>query len=130
MYGDKVDGKKLARLADTTAKNGTDDWQLDTAARELGFRLVFRVLRTMDEAYVALRADLRHDTPVLLCIDYCDNEMSHWVAAVHGNSRHVWICDPEMASVEQRLTWRRLLRRWHYGLPDEIRFYAYSVVPL
>ncbi len=123
MYGDKVDGKMLAKLAGTTY-DGTDDWQIDRAARELGFRLRHRMHRYPAEAYADLLATLRDRTPVLLCVD----NYGHWITAVRATTRHVWICEVADVDVLRRVTWRQLFRRLQYGLPDELRYDLYPLV--
>lgn len=126
-YGDRVDGKRLAALAETDPINGTDEDGLNVAAREFGFKLQHRLCRTEDECWATLRDLLVSRTPVLLCVD----SFTHWIVASGCSPRNVWICDPARDEGEnfRRVTWRQLLRRLHYGLPDEIRFDLYPLVP-
>jgi hypothetical protein len=106
---------------------GTDEDGLDEAAREFGFKLGHRVVWSVDAAFAELLSLFRAGTPLLLCVDNHD----HWIAGIRGTSRHAWICDParDEPEVLRRLTWRVLLRRLHWGLPDELRFDIYPLLP-
>lgn len=125
-YGDRVDGRKLAVLGETNPRDGTDEDGLNEAAREFGFKLDHVLCWTVEEAFTQALAFLQHKTPLMLCVDNHD----HWIAAVKGTSRHAWIVDPARDEGEnlRRATWRQLLRRLHWGLPDEIRFHLYPLV--
>lgn len=131
-YGDRVDGRRLAILGSTDRENGADEDGLDEAAREFGFHIEHRTLRTVDAAFAEILGLLRTKTPVLLCVDVVNGEWTHWIAVVRGTSRHAWICDPARDETEvlRRVTWRVLLRRLHWGLPDELRFDVYPLVPI
>lgn len=126
-YGDRVAGKRLAWLGGTTKADGTDIEGLADAALEYGFRVRHQLHRTASDASVALMELLRARTPVLLPVDAWD----HWIVAVRCTSRRVWVCDPQRdgQDVHRHHTWRQLLRRLHWGLPDEIRFDLYGLVP-
>lgn len=126
-YGDRVDGRRLATLAQTDLRKETDEDQLRVAAKEFGFRIGHVLHRDCAGASAECLGLLQHQTPILLCVD----SFSHWITAVKGKSRHVWIVDPARDEGEnfRRTTWRDLLRRVHWGLPDEIRFDLYPVVP-
>jgi hypothetical protein len=132
-YGDRVDGKRLALLGNTTQDEGTSFDGLNEAALEFGFRLEFKAYRDVTVAYLAMRETLHGGVPILMCVDYDHEkaEYTHWIAAIRGTSRHVWVCDPARneGEVLRKRTWRQLLRRLHWGLPDELRFEVYPVVP-
>lgn len=125
-YGDRVDGRRLARLAGTTWW-GTEVDKLDDAALAYGFRIKHEVYRDAATAALALRGLLSARKPLLLSTE---ND-AHWIVAVRATSRYVWIFDPAFDEGEglQRVTWRFLLRRIHQGLPDELRFHLYPLVP-
>ncbi len=77
--------------------------------------------------------NLEDGKPVLLCVD----SWSHWITALpRGNgvrltARHVWVADParDGDEVVKRSTWRQLLRRAQWGLPDEVRFDLFVLEP-
>ena len=132
VYGDRVDGRKLAELANTDPGEGTDDAGLAFAAAIFGLKIRQEILWNEADAALRLRENLHDKKPVLMACD----DWSHWTVAMpHGRKgstlRHVWLADPsrDREQVVERYTWRQLLRRAHWGLPDEIRFDWYVLEP-
>lgn len=130
-YGDRVDGRKLAELAGTDSE-GTDEHGLARAAEIFGLKATWYVSRDEADAAEFIRTTLEDKKPMLVCFDHWE----HWSAIVpHGRlgatQRHVWVADPARDGDEvlRRYTWRQLLRRAHYGLPDEIRWDLYVLEP-
>jgi len=125
-YGDRVAGPRLAKLAETTWW-GTEIESIDEAASEYGFRVYRETFRDPANVAKAALEHLKNRTPLLLATENDD----HWIVAVRGTTRHVWLFDPAFDEGDglHRVTWRHTLRRIHQGLPDEIRFHLYPLVP-
>jgi hypothetical protein len=130
-YGDKVDGRLLARLAGTDQQDGTDVDGLKAAAAIFGLKVSQWVSHEQGDAALKLRELLEHGDPVLVCTE----QWTHWVCAlprgrgVGLTNRHVWVADParDGDQVVRRHTWRQFMRRAAWGLPDEIRFDLYPL---
>lgn len=126
-YGDKVDGRKLARLAGTTS-DGTCEHGLIAAAEIFGLKVRQEIIRNEATCALRVKEHLHDGKPILVCVDHWE----HWTALVpHGRygstQRHVWLADParDGEEVVRRYTWRQFLRRAHWGLADEVRWDLY-----
>jgi hypothetical protein len=107
-------------------RDGRCEHGLARAAGNLGYRLKHVLVRAPAEAYKAIRLYLDAGAPVLVCCEH----FSHWVTIIRANSRHAWVADSSRDESEhlRRVTWRALLRRVTYGLPDEVRFDLYPLL--
>jgi ABC-type bacteriocin/lantibiotic exporter with double-glycine peptidase domain len=132
-YGERVDGRKLAELANTDPGEGTDVEGLKAAADIFGLKISQWVSREQGDAAVTLRRLLEEGAPVLLATE----QWEHWVCAlprgrgIRLTNRNVWVADParDGDSVVRRTTWRKILRRAQWGLPDEVVWHMYAVEP-
>jgi hypothetical protein len=124
---------ELARIAGSTDKNGTDDWQLARAAQVHGCTL--SVVRR-SHAWAA-RQELEHwfarGVPVLLCLD----QWEHWVTVVSADAEHVVVFDSQFDNAVLRLErWDRIVerlvfrrRRWR-GLWTQRLYDLHPLVPV
>lgn len=96
-------------------REGTDEAQLDEAARRYGFELPTVRKLQADEARDELVEYLKDGVPCLLCVDDWD----HWVTAVHEERERFIILDSEKPEVVVILDWPRLKELWVYHEEDE-----------
>lgn len=120
----------LTRLAGST-EDGTDESQLERAARRFGCNLPLVRRRTPDAARRALAAELERGRPVLLCVD----QWEHWITAVALHGQDVVVFDSHFATplrvepwarLEQRLGYHQ--RRWR-GLWERTMYDLHPLVP-
>jgi hypothetical protein len=126
MRGVLVSEWEIARLAGMNP-DGTDEVQLESAARRYGCELP--TIRELDaeEAREQLVGYLRDGVPCLLCVDGWD----HWVTAVHEEEGRFIVLDSEKPEVIVVLDWPRLRARWVYHDGDEGAVQAlYDLHPL
>jgi hypothetical protein len=100
---------EIARLAGATP-DGTDEAQLEHAARQFGCELpTIRELEP-ENARQKLVSYLHDGTPCLLCIDGWD----HWVTALHEEAGQFIVLDSEKPEVITIIDWPRLRKLWTY----------------
>jgi hypothetical protein len=100
---------EISRLAGTN-HDGTDEAQLESAARHYGFELPTIRVHEPDEAREELCGFLRRGIPCLLCVDQWD----HWVTAVHEEKGQFILLDSEKPEVIVVVDWPRLRDLWVY----------------
>jgi hypothetical protein len=100
---------EIGKLTGTTPL-GTDETQLERAARHYGFDLPTVRRHDADEARRELVCYLRDGIPCLLCVDQWD----HWVTAVQEEKGRFIILDSEKAEVIVVAAWPRLRDLWVY----------------
>jgi hypothetical protein len=100
---------EIGRLAGTN-HDGTDETQLERAARHYGCELPTVRKLDPDEARGELEGFLRDGTPCLLCVDGWD----HWVTAVHEENGQFIILDSDKPEVFVVVEWPRLDELWVY----------------
>ena len=96
-------------------RDGTDEAQLEEAARRFGCELPTVRKLEADEARRELVDYLRGGVPCLLCVDDWD----HWVTAVHEERGQFIILDSEKPEVVVIIDWPRLRELWVYHHEDE-----------
>ncbi len=96
--------------ASGATEQGTDERDLDRAARRYGCVLTVDRWLTEEDARVALRDHLARRTPVLLCVD----QWNHWIVAVGAEADVVIVLDSRKADVVQIIDWKALLGRVAY----------------
>jgi hypothetical protein len=102
---------ELARIAGSTEKSGTDDWQLARAAQAHGYAL--SVVRRAHPRAARQELDqwFARGVPVLLCLD----QWEHWVTAVSADGDQVVVFDSQFDNAVLRLErWERLAERLVY----------------
>lgn len=120
------DETDLTRESGAT-EHGTDERDLDGAARRHGCVLRVERSTTRDGAREALRGHLSHCTPVLLCVD----QWSHWIVAVGGDADGVIILDSRQADVIQVVPWPALMGRVAYrGISGAALYDLQPLVPM
>lgn len=124
---------ELSRIADSSERNGTDDYQLARAAQVHGCAL--SAVRRFHAA--AAQQELDHwfgrGIPVLLCLD----QWEHWITAVSADAEHMVVLDSQFDNavlrietrdrVAERLAYRK--RRWR-GMWTQHFYDLYPLVPL
>jgi hypothetical protein len=114
MHGILASEWEIGRLAGTNHE-GTDEAQLDLAARHFGCELPTIRKHEPDGARRELTELLRRGVPCLLCVD----EWDHWVTAVHAEKQQYILLDSEKSEVIVILDWPRLRRLWVYHDKNE-----------
>ena len=101
---------EIGRLAGTH-HDGTDEAQLERAARHFDCTLPTMRELDADAARQKLVEFLRHGVPCLLCVDQWD----HWVTAVHEEKGEFILLDSERLEVIVVVDWPRLCDLWVYN---------------
>ncbi|MGD8699326.1 MAG: cysteine peptidase family C39 domain-containing protein [Gemmatimonadales bacterium] len=114
MHGILASEWEIGRLAGTSHE-GTDEAQLELAARHFGCELPTIRQHEPDAARQELTGYLRQGVPCLLCVD----EWDHWVTAVHTEKQQYIVLDSERSEVIVVLDWPRLSRLWVYHEENE-----------
>lgn len=119
--------REIGRLAGTSP-DGTDEAQLDRAARHYGCELPTIREIEPEAARRALTDFLHGGTPCLLCVEGWD----HWVTAVHEENGQFIILDSERPEVILVYDWPRLRKLWAYHdeYDDEAARTLYDLHPL
>lgn len=126
--GKKISERKIRGRAGTTQAEGTDEFGLIAAARELGFSAVQNYSVDGQAAWAFVRANILDGRPCLLCIDLWD----HWVTAIGLIGDRVIVVDPSNATTNRReqgvhcLTRKNLLKRWRHRTAEE-PFYSIAL---
>lgn len=120
------DETQLTREAGAT-EQGTDERDLDRAARRHGCVLRVERSTTRDSAREALQGHLSRRTPVLLCVD----QWSHWIVAVGGDTDGVVVLDSRQGDVIQIVPWPVLMGRVGYrGISGAVLYDLQPLVPM
>ena len=93
---------------------GCDEYRLSRLANRLGYHIEHVNCITPGYARSQLRYWIRRNTPALLCVDRdSSGPWAHWVALVHCNARHAYICDSSNDAPRDpiRMTWSQFLAR-------------------
>lgn len=116
--GIRISERRARKLAGgwKGCRNGTDDWQMLDAIRQL--ELIAEPLLTEDKtaAWALIRSSVISGRPVIICID----NWHHWTTVVGVVGDRVLVVDPTFARSNQRengvysLTKSELLRRWKH----------------
>ena len=109
MHGILASEWEIGRFAGTS-REGTDEKQLDGAARHFGCKLPTVREHEPEAARRELMAYLRKRVPCLLCVD----EWDHWVAVVHAEKKQFVLLDSEKPEVIVVVDWPRLRKLWVY----------------
>ncbi len=94
--------------------DGTDETQLESAARHYGCELPTIRTADADAARQELTTHLRDGTPCLLCVDGWD----HWVTAVHEEKGQFILLDSVKPEVIVVVDWPQLRDLWVYHDED------------
>ncbi len=126
MHGILASEWEIGRLAGTNS-DGTDEKELERAARTYGCKLPTFRRHDPDDAREELVGYLREGIPCLLCV----YEWDHWVTAIHEERGKYIILDSEQAEVIDVVDWSKLQRLWvyHDGEADTDRT-LYDLHPL
>lgn len=126
MHGILASEWEIGRLAGTSPA-GTDEAQLELAARHFGCELPTIRKHEAQTARRELIAVLRKRIPCLLCVD----EWDHWVTVVHAEKNQFVLLDSEKSEVIVVVDWPRLRRLWvyHDGAEEPART-LYDLHPL
>lgn len=120
------DETDLTRESGAT-QQGTDERDLDRAARRHGCVLRVERSTTRDSARDGLRSHLSRRTPVLLCVD----QWSHWIVAVGGDADGAVVLDSRRADVIQVMPWPGLMGRVAYrGISGATLYDLQPLVPM
>ena len=120
------DETALTRESGAT-RQGTDERDLDRAARRHGCVLRVERSTTRDSARAALRGHLTRRTPVLLCVD----QWSHWIVAVGSDADAAVVLDSRQAAVIQIVPWPKLMGRVAYrGISGAALYDLQPLVPM
>jgi hypothetical protein len=103
----------ISRLAGAN-HDGTDEAQLESAARHYGCELPTIRKHEPDAAREELSGFLRRGIPCLLCVDQWD----HWVTAVHEEKGQFILLDSEKPEVIVVVDWPQLRDLWVYQEED------------
>lgn len=126
MHGILASEWEIGRLAGSS-REGTDEKQLDTAARHFGCELPTIRKQDPEAARRELLAVLRKRVPCLLCVD----EWDHWVTVVHAEKKQFVLLDSEKSEVVVVVDWPRLRRLWVYhDRREELARTLYDLHPL
>lgn len=123
--------EELARVAGSTEEGGTDERQLQRAARAHRVDLLVRREMTRRSARHRLEQWLARGVPVLLCVD----DWEHWLTAVSRDDEHVVVLDSKYDAPLRLEGWDPLLnriacRRHHLrGLWSSTVYDLHPVVP-
>ncbi len=110
-----ADEKTITRIAGTRSKNGTDEEQLNRAARHYECDLPMIRRHDPEVARKELIGYLRRRVPVLLCI----NDWNHWATVVKAEDGSFILLDSQEKAVLKILTWSQLKSRWVHKEQDE-----------
>lgn len=113
VHGILASEREIGRLAGT-GPEGTDEAQLERAARHYGCELPTIRKSEPDEARGDLTTFLQRGIPCLLCVD----EWDHWVTAVREEKERFIVLDSKRTEVIEILDWARLRRTWVYHDDD------------
>jgi hypothetical protein len=105
----------ITRLAASRSAYGTDEKQLNRAARHYGCRMPMIRRHNPESARRELMKYLRRGIPSLLCL----YEWNHWVAVVKAEGGRFILLDSRDDAVLTILTWPELRSRWVYHEQDE-----------
>jgi hypothetical protein len=125
MHGVLASEWEIVRLAGASP-DGTDETQLEGAARHYGFELPTVRKQDAEAARRELVEHLGRGIPCLLCVDGWD----HWVTAVHEENGQFIILDSEKPEVIQIIDWPRLQKLWVYHDEDDLVGTLYDIHPL
>ncbi len=107
--------REISGLAGGRRRTGTDERQLDRAAR--AYRCTMPVVRRLDAdgARHALVDHLERKIPVLLCVDQWD----HWITVVKAERGRFIALDSKDPAVLTISRWESLRRRWAFRPRNE-----------
>jgi hypothetical protein len=112
IFADENDITKIAR---TRSAYGTDEVQLQRAARVYHCDMLVIRRHNAERARQELNTYLRKGIPSLLCV----YEWSHWVTVVKAEGSKYIVLDSRDKAVLSILTWGELKSRWVYKEQDE-----------
>jgi ABC-type bacteriocin/lantibiotic exporter with double-glycine peptidase domain len=125
--GFRVAEGRIRALSGTT-EEGSDEYDLIPAARELGLTATPHHSADQAAAWAFVRANVMDGRPCLLCID----QWNHWVTVVGIVGDRVLVVDPANTKKNasengiHSLSRPDLLRRWRHKGTEE-PFYAFAV---
>lgn len=125
--GIRIAESRIRALAGSE-ENGTDEHELISAARALGFKVTPHHGTDQAAAWAFVRANVLDGRPCLLCID----QWTHWVTVVGIVGDRVLVIDPTNTKKNvgengvHALSRPDLLRRWRCRSEQE-PFYAIAV---
>jgi ABC-type bacteriocin/lantibiotic exporter with double-glycine peptidase domain len=105
-HGVFTPAEELARAAGSTEEGGTDERQLQRAARTHRVDVLVVREQTAGDARRNLDTWLKRGIPVLLCVD----EWEHWLTAVAADGEHVVVFDSKYDTPLRLEPW--LHRQW------------------
>lgn len=114
MMGVFADENEISRLAGTSKKEGTDEHQLERAARKYRCRLLKIRRLNFKRARRDMHRFLRRSIPVLICVD----KWGHWITVARSEHGRYIVMDSQDKSVVSVLSPRQLRNRWLYKQPD------------
>lgn len=110
-----ADEEDITRITRTRADHGTDEVQLQKAARHYDCDLAMIRRHDPEKAKQELLKVLRKGIPSLVCV----YEWNHWITVVKAEQGKFIILDSRDKAVLQILTWNQLKRIWVYNERDE-----------
>lgn len=110
----RVAERRVRKLAGTTKKDGTDDWQMLEAIRALGLTAEPLLSESRSAAWAFVRSSLSSGRAVAICVD----DYEHWVTIIGLVGDRVIVADPVRTKQNKQengihsMTRTDLLRRW------------------
>jgi len=105
----------ISRITRTRADRGTDEVQLQRAAKAYDCALEMVRRHDPEKAKQELLKYLRKGIPSLLCI----SEWNHWITVVKFQQGKFIVLDSRDKAVLQILSWKQLKNLWVYHASDE-----------
>ncbi|MFA6470160.1 MAG: hypothetical protein WCW35_14790 [Bacteroidota bacterium] len=110
-----ADEEDITRITRTRADYGTDDVQLQRAAKVYDCNLEMIRRHNPEKAKQELLKYLRKGIPSLICV----YEWNHWITVVKSEQGKFIILDSHDKAVLQILSWSQLKNIWVYNEADE-----------
>jgi len=108
VLGVTADEDEIAKIARTRRASGTDETQMERAARAYGCGFAMERKLSPERARRGLLGHLRKGIPVVVCSDNWD----HWITVVKAEGGKFLVMDSLDPAVLVVLSWPQLRRRW------------------